>query len=88
MTGLEASAEELVGADLPFAAVDLPPPRLVRLVATRAAWRPVGVEIFAVPPHPEEEAAKIAARVRAFERHVAEFLGLASHGSPALSTPA
>jgi hypothetical protein len=61
-TGLDAAVVESVEADLPFAAVDPPPPRLVRLVAMRAAWRPVCVEMFAVPPDPEEDASKIAAR--------------------------
>jgi hypothetical protein len=66
---LEAAVEESADADLPFAAVDLAPPRLVRLVATRAACSLVDVAIFAIPPHPRERAAKVPARVCAFERH-------------------
>jgi hypothetical protein len=77
--GLEAAVEEPTDADLPFVVVDLPPPHLMRLVTTRAAWRPVSMEIFAIPHHPEQEPARITARARAFEQPIAEFLAVAGH---------
>ncbi len=49
----------------------------MRLVATRAGWRPNAVEIFAIAPTPEEEAAEYEARVRHYERFAADFLAVA-----------